>query len=59
MGADGFIVDPTAGYSFEVRCYRCSRPVVPNDPPINYHHECIGPDGRLAVSIEIENYEER
>lgn len=59
MGADGFIIDPTDGYSVEVRCRQCGRHVVPYDPPINYHHECIGPDGRLAVNVEMENYEER
>lgn len=59
MGADGFIVDPKQGYTFEVRCHQCSRPVWENDPPINYHQECLSRDGRLAVNIEIDNYEDR
>ena len=59
MGADGFIIDPTDGYSFEIRCYQCGRAVVPNDPPINNHHECLGADGRLPVIVELDNYEER
>ena len=59
MGADGFIVDPTEGFSFSVRCHRCGKPVIAYDPPINYHHECISQDGRLAVNVDIDNYEER
>lgn len=58
MGADGFIIDPTMSYSLEVRCHQCGLPVEENDPPINYHHACIRGD-RLAVNVDIENYEAR
>ena len=59
MGADGFIIDPMQSYTVEVRCHMCSRPVWEGDPPINQHHDCISKDGRLAVNVEIENYEDR
>lgn len=58
MRADGFIVDPTNCWSYEVRCHQCARPLYENDPPINQHHECLDSDGRLAVCVEIENYED-
>lgn len=59
MGADGFVVDPTQSYDIKVTCHMCGRPVWENDPPINYHHECVSSDGRLAVNVEISNYEDR
>lgn len=59
MGASGFIPDPADSMSIEVRCSVCSRLILMYDPPIKYHQECIQEDGRLAVTVELDNYEER
>lgn len=59
MGADGFIVDPTEPVMCVLRCHTCGYSIRDGDTPITYHHECVGPDGRLAVNVDIDNYEER
>ncbi len=59
MGADGFIVDPDQSYDVEVRCHQCSLTVYFGEAPNRDHARCVDADGRLPVSIEINNYEER
>jgi hypothetical protein len=59
MGADGFIVDPTRGYAFQLRCHQCGRRLDEGEPPLASHARCLSVDDRLPVSVEIDNYEER
>lgn len=62
MGCDGRIVDKSQPLRIRVTCYRCGkrmdeiamRGLFPNE-----HDGCIDDDTRLAVNLEISNYEPR
>lgn len=53
MSYDARILDPAAPVTVEVRCYRCSIPVLLGGPiRADAHVDCRLPDGSLPVSVK-------
>ncbi len=57
MKCDGCIEEPNSEIRVIITCSVCNNTVY-NNIPISGHKNCLRPDGRLAVKLEIINYKE-